>query len=89
MVVTGCTWLLRVLLPALFWGAKIAMYSFYGTVLCESVTTTPNSWKLNYFLKPQDSFGEFHTFFLDLQKVQEIRTKTPPDIHAIILNDIL
>ena len=27
------------------------------------------------YLKPQDSFREFHNFFLDLQKVQEIIRK--------------
>ena len=33
-----------------------------------------NVYKYKY-LKPQDSFGEFDKFFLDLQKVQEIIRK--------------
>ena len=34
----------------------------------------------HFILKPQDSFGEFNYFFLDLQKVQEIIKKTPSDL---------
>ena len=39
-------------------------------------------------LKPQDSFGEFNKFFLDLQKVQEIIRKHH-NLPAIVWNDIL
>ena len=40
-------------------------------------------------LKPQDSFGKFDNFFLDLPESAGNHQKTPSDLPAIVWNDII
>ena len=61
-----------------------------GTCMYRSILVSDlGQWTATLNLKPQDSFGEFNHFFSWSSESAGNHQKTPSDLPAIVLNDIL